>query len=372
VSVCAGLRRRWKHRRRDALRAHSGRTYSPNPSVPDPSVAGESPHSMTDILLADVQAARRRIGELARPTPVERSEWLSAVAGVDVFLKLECWQRTRSFKIRGASNAVLSLDARARGRGIVAASAGNHGMAVALAARETGIRARIFVPVDAPQTKKSRIRAWGAELDDSEPDYDAAERAAAAFSEARGATLIHAFSDPRVVAGQGTIALELLETLPAVRTVIVPVGGGGLVAGTGAVLKSVDPEIRIIGVQSTETRAMYEALRAGHVVDVPVTPTLADGLAGGTDEASMTRVRAVVDEMLLIPEAAIAPAIHELYVRDGVLAEGSAAVAVAAITEGGAPIDGTTALVVTGGNIDAPRAAAILGRSLHADHRVQR
>jgi threonine dehydratase len=174
------------------------------------------------------------------------------------------------------------------------------------------------------------------------------------------------------VAGQGTIALELLETLPAVRTVIVPVGGGGLVAGTGAVLKSVDPAIRIIGVQSTETRAMYEALRAGHVVDVPVTPTLADGLAGGTDEASVTRVRAVVDEMLLIPEAAIAPAIHELYVRDGVLAEGSAAVAVAAITEGGAPIDGTTALVVTGGNIDAPRAAARLGRSLHADHRVQR
>jgi threonine dehydratase len=318
---------------------------------------------MSDIQLDAVLAARQRIAELVVRTPLERSDWLSERAGHDVYLKLECWQRTRSFKLRGAANAVLSLPTAARQGGLVTASAGNHGMAVALAARETRTPVRVFVPADAPETKKLRIRTYGAALDESATDYDAAERAAVAWAREHGATFIHPCSDRAVVCGQGTVALEIVDTLPAVRSVVVPVGGGGLIAGVGTVLKATHAAIRVIGVQSTETRAMYEALLAGYVVETPLTPTLADGLAGGVDEASYRRVRDIVDELRLVPEAEIAPAIHELFVRDGVLVEGSAAVAVAAITAGEMMLDGPTVLVLTGGNIDALRAAAILQRS---------
>jgi threonine dehydratase len=316
-----------------------------------------------DIRLDDVLAARQRIAGLIFATPLERSEWLSGASGRDIHLKLECWQRTRSFKLRGAANAVLALPADARQRGLVTASAGNHGMAVALAARETGTCARVFVPATAPATKRLRIRAFGAQLDESAADYDAAERAALAFARESGATFVNAYSDPAVVAGQGTIGLEILEALPGLRTVIVPVGGGGLVAGVGTAVKAIDPAIRVIGVQSTETRAMYEALLAGRVVETRITPTLADGLAGSVDETGYRRVREIVDELHLVSESAIAPAIGELFRRDGVLAEGSAAVTVAAITSGEITLDGPTALVISGGNIDASWAAAILQRS---------
>jgi threonine dehydratase len=313
--------------------------------------------------LDEIRAAQQRIAGTAHRTPAERSDALSAEAGCDIFLKLECWQRTRSFKLRGAYNAIAALSDAERARGIVTASAGNHGQAVAFAARATHARATIFVPRDAPGVKKDRIRRFGAELRDDPADYDAAELAAQEEADRSGRVFVHPYSDPAVVAGQGTVALELLEDPGAPDVVIVPVGGGGLISGIARALRELSPKTRVIGVQSEETRAMYESLRAGHLVDVEITPTLADGLAGCTDAVSVERVRALVDDVVLVSEAAIADAIRVLYARDGVVAEGSGAVGVAAVRSGAVEVSGRVAIVVTGGNIDGGKLAAILGGS---------
>jgi threonine dehydratase len=311
------------------------------------------------ITLSEIYAARRRIAGVVRRTPLEHSQWLSDLAGHDVFLKLEAWQRTRSFKLRGAYNAIAALDPADRARGLVTASAGNHGQAVALAARELGARATIFLPTDAPATKKRRIRAFGATLDTNSANYDDAEVAAREFAEHHDATFVHSYSDRAVVAGQGTVAIEILEDMPNVRNLIAPVGGGGLIAGIGFAARSADASIRVIGVQSTATSAMYDAFRAGKVVHSAGSATLADGLAGQVDEISFQRARAVVDEMIVVAEDAIPAAILALF-HEGVLAEGAAAVAVAAIMQNAVRIDGPTAIVITGGNIDAGRLATIL------------
>jgi threonine dehydratase len=308
----------------------------------------------------EILAARERIRGAVHETPLERSAWLSEAAGCDVYLKLECWQRTRSFKLRGALNAVAALDGESRRRGLVTASAGNHGQALALAARRLGAAATIFVPRDAPAVKKARIAAHGASLDDGSGTYDDAEVAAEEFARRTGATFVHAFSDAAVVAGQGTIALEIAEALPDVRTIVVPVGGGGLIAGIGIAARAVLPGARLIGVQSTETHAVHSAFAAGRVVPVPVPPTLADGLAGCTDAASFERVRTVIDGVRLVEECAIRSAIRELFRHDGVVAEGGGAVGAAAIAAGAVEVDGPLVVVISGGNIDAARLAAIL------------
>ena len=309
--------------------------------------------------LGEIYQARRRIMNVVRHTPLERSSWLSELAGHDVYMKLEAWQPTRSFKIRGAYNAVTALDPDQRARGLVTASAGNHGQAVALAARAVGARATIFLPANAPETKKRRILAFGAAINTDSPTYDDAEVAAREFANHSEATFVHSFSDRDVVAGQGTVAVEILEDMPHVRNVIVPVGGGGLIGGIGIVMKSANPDIKVFGVQSTQTTAMYDAFQAGQLVNAPIPPTIADGLAGQIDEPSYRRARAVVDEMFLVAETSIPNAIRALY-RDGVVAEGAGAVAVAAIAERVIELDGPTVVVVTGGNIDAQRFAAIL------------
>jgi len=315
---------------------------------------------MLEPTLKDIYDARSRIGGVVRRTPIERSLWLSELTGHDVFLKLDCWQRTRSFKLRGAFNAVARLSPDARAGGLVTASAGNHGQAVALAARELGARATIFVPTTGSVTKKARIRALGAVLNEEYPTYDEAAVAAEAYAEATGATYVHAFSDPAVVAGQGTLGLEVLEDLPWLHAVLVPVGGGGLIAGVGTALKSASPGIKVIGVQSTQTRAMYDAFEAGRVTATDIGPTLADGLAGCVDETSYRRALRVVDRMVLVDENALPAAIRSLYHSDGIIAEGAAAVTVAAVMQKQVQIEGPTVLVVTGGNIDASVFANII------------
>ena len=302
--------------------------------------------------LAEIHEARARIATIARRTPLERS-----ALGANIFLKLECWQPSRSFKIRGAVNAVAMLTDEERARGIVTASAGNHGAAVALAAVKLGAKATVFAPANAPESKLYRIRAFGAALNTESSDYDSAEIAAIDHADKTGAVFIHAYSDRNVVAGQGTIGLELLEQLPDVANVIVPVGGGGLIAGIGIAM----PGVRVIGVQSTETRAMYDAFQAGHVTECEVTPTLADGLAGAVDEKSLARAQSVVADMLLVDEQAIPAAIRWLYNRDGVVAEGSAAVAAAAVMQCVVEAEEPTVLIITGGNIDGSKLANILG-----------
>lgn len=312
--------------------------------------------------IQDIYQARRRIAGHVYRTPLERSAWLSSLAGCDLHLKLECWQPTRSFKIRGAYNAISALSPAACARGLVAASAGNHGQGVALAARAFGASATIFVPASAPETKKAHIRALGAELREVEGIYDDAEAAARADAAERGATFVHPFSDPDVVAGQGTIGIELLEELPAIREVVVPVGGGGLIAGIGTVLKGVaGSAVRVLGVQSEATRAMHAAFQAGRPVDVEHPPTLADGLSGGVEQESYERARPVTDAMVLVSEREIAEAISELYRREGVVAEGAGAVGVAALMSGKLQLTGPAALIISGGNIDASRLASILG-----------
>lgn len=311
--------------------------------------------------IEDVRAAQRTIAGLARVTPLHHSLWLSERAGVPVHLKLECWQRTGSFKMRGASNAVASLDAATRARGLVTASAGNHGQALALAAREAGIEADVFVPEDAPSTKQTRIRAFGARLHTVKGIYDQAAEAAHAWAEAHGAYYLHAFVDPRVVAGQGTVGLEIAEQCPEVEEVLVPVGGGGLIAGVGLALREgMDRPPRVRGVQSDATAAMHQAFAAGRVVDTPMPPTIADGLAGQVETPSYERARQVAEEVLLVEESRLGAAIRDLFLHDGVVAEGSGVVGVAAVADGRVELNGPTVVVVSGGNIDPRILAQIL------------
>jgi len=312
--------------------------------------------------LSEIYRARRRLAGHVYRTPLARSDWLSERTGAEIYLKLECWQRTRSFKIRGAFNAALLLSPAERAKGLVAASAGNHGQGVALAARELGARATVFVPESAPATKKDRIVAFGAELREVPGIYDDAEAAALAYARETGATFLHPFADPAVIAGQGTIGIELLEDLPDLREVVVPIGGGGLITGIGTVLRAAGAAgTRVVGVQSENTRSMYAAFEAGGPVEVAQGPSLADGLAGGSaDPESYEMVRAVTDEVVLVEEKVIEGAIRDLFHYDGVVAEGAGAVAVAAVSAGVLHLRGPAALIVSGGNLDGSRLAEIL------------
>lgn len=310
--------------------------------------------------LSDVMSALRRVERVATRTPLEHSPYLSSIANVPVYLKLECWQRTRSFKLRGAYNAIASLSDAERARGLVTASAGNHGQAVALAASLTDARATVFVPSNAASVKKQRIRGFGATLDESSASYDEAEAAAFAHARDTDQYFVHAFSDPAVVAGQGTVGLEILDALPGVRHVITPVGGGGLAAGIGIALRALAPAVQLHGVQSSETRAMYDAFEAGRIVDSPITPTIAEGLAGCTDATAYAWLRDLISGIHLVQESGLSGAIRSLFDACGAVAEGAGIVGVAAVLEGLIRLDGPTVVVVSGGNIDPGSLAAIL------------
>jgi threonine dehydratase len=310
-------------------------------------------------VLADVLSAARRLDGVARRTPLERSGWLSRVAGVDVHLKLETQQRTGSFKLRGAYNAAARLAPSAGEAGLVTASAGNHGQGVALAAALLGVRARVFVPAGAPLAKRARIARYGAVLVEVAGGYDEAEAAARADHARHGGAFVHAFSDPDVVAGQGTVGLEIAEDLPEVRTILVPVGGGGLIGGIGVVARALGGGVRVVGVQSEETSAMHASLAAGRPVSPAYGETLCEGLSGDVDAASFALAREVVDRMLLVPERAVRAAMRALFEEEGAVAEGSAAVGVAALLEG-AEVEGPVAVVLTGANVDPARLASVL------------
>ncbi|HEX2079299.1 MAG TPA: pyridoxal-phosphate dependent enzyme [Longimicrobium sp.] len=338
------------------------RTIHSRGAGPGPAEGPSAPAEAPFPTLAGVLAAARRLQGVARRTPLERSPWLSERAGADVWLKLETQQRTGSFKLRGAYSAVASLPAERRARGLVTASAGNHGQGVALAASLLGARALVFVPAEAPEAKKRRIARWGAELREVEGGYDEAHHAAEAYAAATGACFVHAFSDPAVVAGQGTVGLEIVQDLPGVRTIVVPVGGGGLAGGIGIVARAMGSGIRVVGVQTHETAAMHASLSAGRLVSPPYGPTLCEGLSGDVDERSLALAREVVDDLVLVDEAAVRRAVRRLFEEEGIVAEGSAAVAAAAVLEGAVErIGGPAAVVLTGGNLDGARLAAILG-----------
>jgi len=309
------------------------------------------------ITLQDVYIARQRIAGLIQPTPLWEAADLAALTGAAVRLKLENQQTTGAFKLRGAANKILSLTPAEKTRGVITVSSGNHGRAVSYVAGKLGVKAVICLPETVPPNKREAIRSLGAETIINGQDADEAMRYADALCTERGMTMIHPFDDPRVIAGQGTIGLELLERWPMLDTVVVPLSGGGLLAGIALALKQANPAIRTIGVSQERGPAMVESLRAGKIVEIVEEPTLADALAGGLnwDNAyTFPLVQQYVDETVLVSEAEIAAGMtHALHQHHQVV-EGGGAVGLAALLHH--KIEGlaghTVAVVISGGNVD--------------------
>ncbi len=328
------------------------------------------------VTLEDVQAAHARISPYVRSSPLIHSRTFSDLAGVEIYLKCENLQRTGSFKIRGATNKILSLTERERTAGVVAASAGNHAQGVALAAKKTGIRAAIVMPEGAPISKIAATRGYGAEVVLAGHHYDDAYLEALELREERGATYIHAFDDPAVIAGQGTIGLEILDQLPGVGTVVVPVGGGGLISGISAVVKSVNPRIDVIGVQAQGQPSMFNSTQAGRPVEAEGVGTIADGIAvKGPGEITFRHIRRFVDAMTTVTDDQIARTILLFLERAKMLVEGAGAVSMAALLAGlkeEENLKEPVVAVVSGGNIDVNLLSRIIERGLAESGRFVR
>ncbi len=308
------------------------------------------------ITLADVFAAKAAIlGRVAR-TPVIPAASLADGNGRSVYLKLETLQPTGAFKLRGSTNKLLGLSDEEKARGVVTMSTGNHGQGVAFAARALGVRAVVCMSKLVPENKIEAIRAAGAEVRIVGDSQDEAEREVARLVENDAMTLVHPFDDPAVLAGQGTIGLELMEDLPRLDSVIVPLSGGGLIGGIALVMKAVSPRVRVVGVSMDRGAAMIESLRAGRPVAVTEERSLADSLGGGIgldNRYTFPLVRDLVDETIVVGEAWIAEAMAHLYWRERLVAEGGAAVGIAVLLHGLARSLGkTVAVVVSGRNVD--------------------
>ncbi len=308
---------------------------------------------------ADVVRAREQIAPHLRPTPLRAS-----FAAPGAFLKLECWQPTGAFKVRGAVNHLKALSPEVQARGIVAASAGNHALGVAFAAQALGGRVQVtlFVPESAPRSKVAKLRTFPVTLVQKGASYDDAHAEAVRFAEGTGAHYLHAYEDRLTAAGQGTIGLEILEDLPGVASILVPVGGGGLISGIAVAVKAQRPEVRIVAVQADASPSFRESLRAGHALhEYPAGPTLADGIAGGVGDIAFEH-RDLIDEVVEVSEAEIEDAIAALVARDQVVAEAAGAVGVAALRSARLRPIGPAVCVVTGANIDARVLARILSQ----------
>jgi threonine dehydratase len=316
-------------------------------------------HDLTPIL-----EAARRIARWLPAAPLRHSPWLSAATGADVHLKLESLLPSHSFKIRGAFNALGRLVERGQtARPIVTASAGNHGRAMALAGERLGLRIIVFTPRDAPDTKKQAIRRHGAVLDDSPPDYDAAERAARAFAAREGASFISPYNHPDVIAGAGTVGLEILEARPDLALVYVPLGGGGLASGIGLTIKAAAPGVRIVGVEAAASTPFSTGFARGAITPIDVRPSLADGLIGNLEPGTVTfdLVRHHVDRVVQVDEDQLHDTVRRLAAEEHLLVEGAGAAATAALLADRPTSPGARIVVlVTGANIDLARFAAIV------------
>ncbi len=317
-----------------------------------------------------VTEAAARLAPVVRRTPLERSDRLSERLGAPVLLKREDVQLCRSFKVRGAYNLISSLTDDERARGVVCASAGNHGQGVAYACRRLGIEGRVFLPTNTPRQKRQRIAAIGGdrvELVIGGRSYDEASEEAHRDSAATGAVYVHPFDDPRTIAGQGTVATELVEqAAEGLDTVLVPVGGGGLIAGIAVWLRACGSPVHIVGVEAAGAPSMGSALAAGHPVTLGAVDTFVDGAAvGRVGEVTFPIVRDLVDEVVAVPEGAVCSEMLDLYQSEGIIAEPAGALASAALRF---PLDrapkGPVACIVSGGNNDVSRYGEVLERSL--------
>ena len=312
--------------------------------------------------------ARRRIAPYVRHTPLIHSAWLSDAAGTRVSIKLESVQVSNSFKSRGAFNAVIALRERSGGNpaALVTASAGNHGRGLAIAAETFGIPLTVFTPADAPATKLDAIRRHRAVLRAEGRDYDHAEILAKQFSVEQGAAFISPYSDADVIAGAGTVALEIFEDAPDVDMIVAGIGGGGLISGVGTVARHVNPACRVVGVELDVSCAFLTSLRAGRLVEIVAGPSLADGLGGNPDPETITFaiVQRVVDEIVTVSEIELARGLAGLVSAEHLVAEGAGAAGTAALLARKiAPLGKHVAVVLSGSNIDTNTLVAVLTTS---------
>jgi threonine dehydratase len=315
------------------------------------------------LTLADVLAARQVIQPHVWQTPLMPSAALSRRADGEVHLKLECWQRTGSFKVRGALNKLFHLSPELRAHGVVTASAGNHGLGVAYASRLLDLRnVTVFVPENAPATKVSRLRTFDCQVRVTGADYDAAHAMAEAWARQQGALYISAYDDPVVIAGQGTVGLEIMEELPDAELILVPVGGGGLIAGIAIVAKAINPKVRILGVQPEASPSAYLSLRDGRAYETyPAGPTLCDGLAGGFGRVPFELAAALIDAVLIVPEADVRRAVAWLLAQEQLVVEASGAIAIAPLLNGQLRAEAKSVVaVLTGRNLDTTLLQEIL------------
>ncbi|MBK0057287.1 hydroxyectoine utilization dehydratase EutB [Pseudomonas sp. S44] len=313
--------------------------------------------------LNDIYLARQRIEALVRRTPMEHSPSLSRLVGVPVYLKLESQQITGSFKLRGASNAVAQLSAEEKQRGVVAASTGNHGRALAYAASRQGVKATICLSQRVPANKVRAIRDLGAHVCIVGNSQDDAQREAERLAAEQGAILLPPFDHPAIIAGQGTLGLEILEQRPDVAQVLVPLSGGGLFAGVALALKTANPQIVTHGISMQRGAAMHASLAAGHPLEVEELPTLADSLGGGIgldNQYTFSMTRDTCDHLHLLSEASIANAMRHAYREERQVLEGAAAVGIAALLEGLIEPRGPVVVVISGRNVDTDQHLRVL------------
>ena len=306
--------------------------------------------------LRDIFEAKHRISEYIRQTSLDDSLFLSEFCGKKVSLKLENQQLTGSFKIRGALNKMLTLTQEERERGIVAASTGNHAQGVGYAARMLGITGLIVVPTYTPQVKREAIKSYDIDMLIHGDNYIVSEKKAREIEKKDGRTFISAYNDSKIIAGQGTIGIEIMEQAPDLDTLLVPVGGGGLISGIGCAVKSINPDIELIGVQSVASPIMFESLKKGHIVEMDLEESVAEGLHGGIEEESITfdLCKKYVDSIVLVEEKTIVKAIGYLLVKQRQVVEGSGAVGVAAMLENSNRFKGDNiGVLISGGNIDS-------------------
>lgn len=314
------------------------------------------------ISLGQIEQARSRIADMVWHTPVVASQDLSGLTGAPIYLKLEHLQMTGSFKLRGASNAILSLGEDAKEHGVVGASTGNHGRGLAYASRQAGLRCIIAMSSLVPQNKVDAIKALGAEVRIIGKSQDDAQEEVDRLVHEEGMTMIPPFDHADVIAGQGTLGLEMLEDLPDIETVLVQLSGGGLISGIAAALKAKKPDIRVIGISMERGAAMHGCLKAGKPIFVEELPTLADSLGGGIgleNRYTFQMVRDLVDEIILVNEREIAEAIRHAYWKERQIIEGAGAVGIAALLSGKLRPSGKTLVLLSGGNID-----------MHLHHRI--
>ena len=326
------------------------------------------------ITLADVVAARERVRDAVYLTPCAHSHTLSELTGQQVHLKLENLQMTGAFKERGALNRILLLTPEQAARGVIAASAGNHAQGVAYHATRRGIRSTIVMPEPTPMVKVNATRRFGAEVVLHGANYDAAYAEARRRCDIDDSTFIHPFDDADVIAGQGTIGLEMLEQVDGLEAVVVPIGGGGLIGGIACAVKSLKPGVRVIGVQTSRLPSMQAALAAGHPVTIDAATTIGDGIAvRRCGDKTLPLVQRYVDEIVTVDEDEIAAAILVLLEREKTLAEGAGAAALAALLQKRTSLHGArTAVLVCGGNIDVTLLSRIIERGLVQDGRLIR